>query len=306
MCKEDFIISAINNLKGNKGTATKGVDEKTLDGMEKVNIQEIIDKLKKEEYKFSPTKKIMIPKPGKKKKRPLGIPSFEDRLVQDMIRMILEAIYEPVFTIKHEDVNYGFRPKRSCQQAIEVTKQKRQNLEWCIEGDVSGAYDNVSHKILLKILREKIKDEKFLKLIENGLKSGSIHQGNYEHTIIGTPQGGIASPILFNIYISKFDEFILGNIREKIEMKNIQEGRRVKPATRSYNRLDNRIRSCKGKIQKIIDKNGQNISRWDPTIREEFTRILKEKNQYVRKRLKTPFLDKKKSKIKNSLCEICR
>lgn len=298
LCREDLIITAINNLRGNKGTATAGVDEKTLDSMDRTNIQRILDQLKKGEYKFKPIKRIMIPKPGKKEKRPLGIPTFEDRIVQDMIRMVLEAIYEPIFTNRHQNSNYGFRPKKCCQNAIEVTQQKGQAMEWCIEGDIIGAYNRMVHKRLMKFLREKIKDERFLKLIEDGLKSGAIHEGNYEHTIIGTPQGGIASPILFNIYMSKLDEYVIGELKNEIKKKNEEEQRKAKPGTPIYVKLDGNLRKVKNKIKKMSIEYGPGVSSWEPSVRKDYEDLIRLKKEIIKKRLTVPFLDKKRALIR--------
>jgi retron-type reverse transcriptase len=115
--------------------------------------------------------------------------------------MILDTIYDPMFTKKHLDSNYGFRKEKSTHQAIDKLKMVGVNLEWVIEGDIKGAYDNINHDIMKKILLETISDTTFVDFIVNGMKSGAIHKGHFENTFLGTPQGGIASPILFNIYI---------------------------------------------------------------------------------------------------------
>jgi len=302
LTREDLIYTALTNLKNNTGSATPGVDRNTLDTMSKIDITGLQQKLKEGKYTFKPIKRVMIPKPGKNTLRPLGIPTFEDRIVQEMIRMVLEAIYEPVFTDKHKNANYGFRPGKSCQQAIDTLYKRAQNTEWCIEGDIKGAYDNVDHKVLIKILAEKIEDKQFLEFIDKGLKSGSIHKGHYEHTLIGTPQGGIASPILFNIYMGKLDEFIEEKIAKEIAEKNIKENRKVKPATRIYRKYDSTISSSIAVLRRIavsqIPLHGKDPANWSETLLKKY-RNTQEKIKVVRKkRLKAPYLDKKNALLR--------
>lgn len=171
--REDFIVQAVSKLRGNKGTGTPGVDNQTLDGLGTIELGNIIEQLRYRAYKFRPVKRIMIPKPGKITKRPLGISTVKDRIVQEMIRNILEHIYEPVFSKEQSDLNYGFRPGKSTHQAITRLKQQAQGMEWCIEGDIKCAYDNVNHKILINILSEMIEDKELLDIINQGLKSGN-------------------------------------------------------------------------------------------------------------------------------------
>lgn len=155
LSREDFIYQAIINLKNNKGIETPGVDKKTLDSMSSIDVLNLAKRIKRKEFVFKPVKRVMIPKPGKKEERPLGIPTFEDRIVQEMIRVILEAIYEPIFELINKDSNYGFRPNKSCKLSIDKLYRTAQNTEWCIEGDIKGAYNNVNHNILIKILSKK-------------------------------------------------------------------------------------------------------------------------------------------------------
>ena len=147
----------------------------------------------------------LLKKGEKPKMRPLGIPTFEDRIIQEAIRIILNVIYEPTF--EKNNLNYGFRENKSTHHAILKTKYNGTGLSMAIEGYIKGAYDNVDHDILLKILSHRILDKDFLKLIYQGFKCGLLDQGQYQDTITGVPQGGIASPILFNIYMHEFYPF---------------------------------------------------------------------------------------------------
>lgn len=135
---------------------------------------------------------------------PLGIPCWKDKLVQEVIRLILEAYYEPKFS----NSSHGFRPKCGCHTALTVIDRTWQGTKWFIEGDIRGCFDNIDHKILMSILHDKIQDNRFLRLIENLLKAGYCEQWKYFSTLSGTPQGSIISPILANIYLDKFDKFV--------------------------------------------------------------------------------------------------
>jgi RNA-directed DNA polymerase len=250
--REDNINAAIAKLKGNKGTSTAGIDKVTIDAMNNSNIAKLMKQLKNREFQFKPVRKIMIPKPGKAELRPLGIPTWYDRIVQEMIRGILDAIYEPIFKIKHKDSNYGFRPGVGTFQTIDQLLKKAQGMDWVIEGDIKSAFPTVNHEILRSLLEKKIKDKEFLNLITQGLKAGTIHEGHYEHTLLGTPQGGIASPILFNIYMAEFDEYILKVINEKFQEKNRTESRKTEPINLLYTRIGSKITSIKNKINKVF------------------------------------------------------
>lgn len=137
------------------------------------------------------------------KKRPLGIPSTEDKLVQEVVKMILESIYEPKFS----DYSHGFRPNRSCHSALQQIQNQFTGITWFVEGDIHACFDSFDHHVLVNILRERIEDENFLALIWKMLKAGYMEQWVYNCTFSGTPQGSGVSPMLANIYLSKLDEF---------------------------------------------------------------------------------------------------
>jgi len=194
VCNPDLYIKAYANIYSNKGSSTRGTDEATADDFNKTRISELIDSLKDESYKAKPARRTYIPKKNGKL-RPLGIPSFDDRLVQEVVRMILEAIYEPTFSPK----SHGFRPHRSCHTALEEVKETFRGVRWFIEGDIKGCFDNIDHHVLIGILRKKITDERFIRLIWKFLKAGYLEDFKYHKTYSGTPQGGIVSPLLANI-----------------------------------------------------------------------------------------------------------
>lgn len=182
---------------------TAGTDGKTIDMMSIRRIEKLIASLKDESYRPKPARRVYIPKKNGKK-RPLGIPSFEDKLVQEVVRMMLEAIYEGHF----EDTSHGFRPNRSCHSALISLQKGFTGAKWFIEGDIKGFFDNINHETLIGILSKRINDDRFLRLIRKFLNAGYVEQWKYNPTYSGTPQGGIISPILANIYLDEFDKYM--------------------------------------------------------------------------------------------------
>ncbi len=199
----DLFVSAYGNIQSKPGNMTPGVDNKTIDGFKMQWIEDTINLLKEEKYYPLPARRVYIPKKNGGK-RPLGIPTFMDKLVQEVLRMILEKIYEPTF-----DANsHGFRPKRSCHTALYQIKKSCKGTNWIIEGDITGCFDNIDHEILMKILSKRIKDGRFLELIRRFLKAGYFEFQKKRNSISGTPQGGILSPLLANIYLNELDIYM--------------------------------------------------------------------------------------------------
>lgn len=200
---EEMYYIAYEKLSKKNGNLTEGVDGKTIDGMSMSRIKRLIDTLKDETYQPMPSRRRYIPKKNGKK-RPLGIPSFCDKLLQEVVRMILEAIYEGSF----EKSSHGFRPKRSCHTALVSIQKSGNGTKWFIEGDIKGFFDNINHEVLINILKERIADERFIRLVRKFLNAGYVEDWVFHKTYSGTPQGGIISPILANIYLDKFDNYI--------------------------------------------------------------------------------------------------
>lgn len=198
-----FFLLAYQNIYASPGNMTPGTDGLTLDGVGIERIQKIIESLKDFSYKPMPARRQYIPKKNGGK-RPLGIPSVNDKLVQEVVRLILESIYEPNFL----PTSHGFRPGKSCHTALADIKVQFTGTKWFIEGDIKGCFDNIDHHILVNILRRRIKDENFIDLIWKFLKAGYIDCWQYHNTFSGTPQGSIISPILANIYLNEFDVFV--------------------------------------------------------------------------------------------------
>jgi retron-type reverse transcriptase len=236
-------VNAYLKISKNRGVLTKGCQDDGLIthfGIEQAEIlaRHITDGI----YRFSSAKRTWVPKPGRKKKQPTDVPKQSDRIVHEAIRGILEAIYEPVFHelgIYTNDLsnNYGFRPNLSCWSALDKIKRHSQLCNIVIEGDITFAYNYVDHGILLKILRERISDKKFLKLIKIILESGVMEEEQFEHTILGTPQGGTVSPILFNIYMLGFDFYIYETFISPILEENKKKTKRG-IRTAEYRRIE--------------------------------------------------------------------
>lgn len=223
MLRPDLYFLAYKNLYANSGAATKGANDDTADGFSEAKIANIIQRLADETYQPTPARRTYIQKKNNpKKKRPLGIPTFTDKLVQEVLRMVLEAVYEPVFL----PVSHGFRPKRSCHTALKSLKMEFNGMRWFVEGDIKGCFDNIDHSVLVGLIHSKIKDARLIKLIYKFLKAGYLEDWKYHKTYSGTPQGGIISPLLANIYLHEMpctaqtkkcikyiryaDDFILG------------------------------------------------------------------------------------------------
>lgn len=219
----DLFLLAYQNIYASQGNMTQGTDGKTIDGMSIRRIDKLIESLKDESYQPQPSRRTYIPKKNGKL-RPLGIPSFDDKLIQEVIRMLLEAVYENSFS----DTSHGFRPKRSCHTALQQIQTRFTGVKWFVEGDIKGFFDNINHEILIKILSERIKDERFLRLIRKFLKAGYLEEWRFHNTYSGTPQGGIISPILANIYLDKLDKFM-----EKLQAE-FNCGERRKPHKETY------------------------------------------------------------------------
>ena len=239
---EEMFAVAYQRIYAKQGNMTPGTDGKTIDEMSLERIERLIVSLKDESYQPHPARRVYIPKKNGKK-RPLGIPSFEDKLVQEVVRLLLEAIYEGHF----EGTSHGFRPHRSCHTALGMIQKSFAGAKWFIEGDIKGFFDNIDHNVLISILRERISDERFLRLIRKFLNAGYVEDWKYNKTYSGTPQGGIISPILANIYLDKFDKYI----KEYAAKFRKGDRRSINP---EYWRLNNKKNRLKKKLQKTSDE----------------------------------------------------
>lgn len=238
LLRPEIYFIAYNKLYSNNGAATKGVDDDTADGFSEEKVNNIVLSLANGSYQPKPVRRTYIAK-ANGKKRPLGIPTFTDKLVQEALRMILEAVYEPVFS----DNSHGFRPQRSCHTALKKLHNRFNGAKWFIEGDIKGCFDNINHHVLVEIINAKIKDARLIQLIWKFLKAGYMEKWNYNNTYSGAPQGGIVSPILSNIYLNELDRKVeqLGiffneppTSRQNPEYRNQQ--RKIEQIRRKINR----------------------------------------------------------------------
>ncbi len=198
-----LFLMAYGRIYANDGAMTPGAGGETADGMSLAKIGRIIDALRHERYRFQPVKRVYIPKKNSRKLRPLGLPSWSDKLVGEVMRILLEAYYEPRFSGR----SHGFRPGRGCHTALTEVARTWTGTTWFIEGDISDCFGSLDHSVLLGILAEKIRDNRFLRLIKNMLRAGYLEDWTWNATLSGAPQGGVASPVLSNIYLDRLDKF---------------------------------------------------------------------------------------------------
>lgn len=261
LLREDIFLIAYDKLKSNPGNMTPGINPTTLDGLSQSWIEETINKLKDESFQFSPGRRIEIPK-ASGGARPLTIASPRDKIVQECVRLILEAVYEPTFS----DYSHGFRVGRSCHTALKQIKQTFDSSTWFIEGDISKCFEKIDHDILMKIIEDKILDRRFTNLIRKAIKAGYLEFKIYKNSITGTPQGSIISPILANIYLDKLDGFLY-----KLSL-DYTKGDRVKPNP-EYTRLRYlRNTADNSEKAKSIFKQMQKISYGNP-MDNDFRRL---------------------------------
>jgi len=264
LLRPDLYYLAYKNLYSNKGSTTKGVNDDTADGFSEEKISRIIASLADETYAPNPVRREYIQKKqNSTKKHPLGIPTFTDKLVQEVLRMVLEAVYEPVFS-QH---SHGFRPKKSCHTALNSLKKEFTGATWFVEGDIKGCFDNIDHHVLVNIINTKIKDARLIKLIWKFLKCGYMESWQYHATYSGCPQGGIASPILANIYLNELDKFAKTTAEKFYKQKD-------SAYTKEYNKISGLITKVKKQLNTATG--------------QEKTDLLKQLKALKSERMKTP------------------
>jgi len=240
LLRPDLYFEAYKHLYANSGAATKGVNDDTADGFSEAKIAKIINSLKNETYQPSAVRRTYIAKTSNpNKKRPLGIPTFTDKLVQEVLRMVLESVYEPIFL----NCSHGFRPNKSCHTALKDLKHDFAGSKWFIEGDIKGCFDNISHSVLIGFLNQKVKDARVIKLIYKFLKAGYVDNWQHHSTYSGTPQGGIISPLLANIYLHELDKFV-------IKLKTEFDKKSERSFTPQYDKLRKQVAALQRKIKK--------------------------------------------------------
>lgn len=252
----NLYLTAYGRIYRNQGAMTKGTAGETPEGMSLDKMDAIIKALRDGTFQWRPARRVYIPK-KRGEMRPLGIPDWSDKLVQEVIRLILNAYYEPSF----QNQSHGFRPERGCHTALREIKQW-DGTTWFIEGDISQCFDKLDHKILLSILRETIHDEPFLQLVNKLLGAGYMEEWKFHATLSGTPQGGVLSPLLSNIYLDRLDRYVE---QELIPEYTKGEKRKVNPA---YKRLENQAykarKQNRTKEAKLFRQQAQQLPYGDP------------------------------------------
>lgn len=182
-------LLAYGRIYSNDGAMTPGATQETVDGMSTEKIEHIIDAMRHERYRFSPVRRIYIPKKNGKL-RPLGLPGWSDKLVGEVVRLLLQAYYEPQFS----DHSHGYRPGRGCHTALREVAITWTGTTWFIEGDISDCFGNLDHDVMIALLAEKIHDNRFLRLLRNMLQAGYLEDWTWHAILSGAPQGGIVTP----------------------------------------------------------------------------------------------------------------
>jgi group II intron reverse transcriptase/maturase len=267
---EDMLVVAYERLKSQPGNMTPGSDDQTLDGFSMRTIKELSYQLRTGKYRPRTVRTTYIPK-ANGKMRKLGIPSPKDKVVQEVVRMILEAIYDSPYGAYFHKSSHGFRRARSCHTALQEVQEQWSGVTWFIEGDIQACFDDIDHEILIGILEKKIKDKRFIKLIRNFLKAGYLDIDRVlKNSLAGTPQGGIISPILSNIYLNELDEYI-GQLKVEYEkgkqrrhnpkyhslaMQRLRLAKEGKTGTKQYKALTRAMRKLPS-----LDPNDENFVR---------------------------------------------
>jgi group II intron reverse transcriptase/maturase len=251
-------LKAYGKLYRNQGALTPGVDAETVDGMTLAKITTIIDALRHERYRWKPVRRTYIAKKHSAKKRPLGLPTWSDKLLQEVIRMILDAYYEPQFS----GHSHGFRLHRGCHTALTEITRKWQGTTWFVEGDISRCFDTLDHEVLLSLLGEKIQDARFLRLIRYLLAAGYLEEWRRHATVSGTPQGGIVSPVLANLYLDRLDQYVESRL---LPAHNQGQRRKANPAyARLIDRAWKKERKGHREAARALRKEAQHLPAIDP------------------------------------------
>jgi len=246
---------AYGRIYSNQGAMTPGPSQETADGMSEALIDEVIGQMRRERYRFAPARRVYIPKKNGKL-RPLGLPSWSDKLVGEVVRLLLEAYYEPRFSGR----SHGFRKGRGCHTALREIQCSWTGTTWFIEGDISDCFGSLDHEILLKILAEKIHDQRFLRLIGSMLRAGFLEDWQYHETLSGCPQGGVVSPILSNIYLSKLDDFV----EQELIPQHTRGARRA--ANPAYRRVVNLLARARRRGDRAEARHLARLKRTLPTL----------------------------------------
>ncbi|EHZ9210234.1 group II intron reverse transcriptase/maturase [Enterococcus faecalis] len=260
--RKDVLSSAWNSVQRNKGTA--GIDDQTLKDIENYGVTKFLDEihveLKEKKYRPTAVKRVYIPKTNGKK-RPLGIPIVKDRVVQTAVKLVIEPIFEADF----QSFSYGFRPKKNANQAIrEIYKYLNFGCEWVIDADLQGYFDTIPHDKLILLVKERITDKFIIKLLQLWLKAGIMENNKVRNNLLGTPQGGVISPLLANIYLNALDRF----------WSNNQFGTDRKHDAHMVRYADDYVIICHHEPEKYDSYARRRLNQLDLVINEDKTRVV--------------------------------
>lgn len=268
----EWLAQAWEQIRRNRGSQTAGIDKMTDEKIDLELIHKLAEKLKQGTYRPKPVRRVLIPKTNGKT-RPLGIPTLEDRIVQQSLRMLLEPIFEADFRY----CSHGFRQGLSCQTAIRDVVRHYSNSSWIIEGDIKGCFDNIPHGKLIERISRRVADERILQLCWQFLRAGYLEQWNYHRTYSGTPQGGIISPLFANIFLHQLDEFLEDELSANILQTKQEINSRRNP---EYRKLENKITQLRRKLKAEKELDGRTV--------------VQELRELERERRKIPYFDKEK------------
>jgi len=267
----DMYLRAYAKLYKNEGAMTPGITEETVDGMSQQKIAKIIEAIRYERWRWTPVQRVEIPK-SHGKPRPLGIPTWSDKMVQEVIRSILEAYYEPQFS-KH---SHGFRPKRGCHTALTDIRNVWVGTKWFIEGDIKGCFDTIPHQRLMKVVQRRVADRNIQDMIWKFLRAGVMYRNTLSETLTGTPQGGIVSPLLANLYLDQLDKY-MESISLNLTYAQRQWRRKKGKGNYLYVRYaDDFVVLCNGtKAETLAMKEElkELLSTWGLTLSEDKTKV---------------------------------
>jgi group II intron reverse transcriptase/maturase len=258
---KDIYRLAYSKIYSNKGAVTPGIGNETLDEMSEQRIDKIIEKIRTETYRWKPVRRTYIPK-KQGGKRPLGIPSGNDKLLQTAMKILIETYYEPRFSNR----SHGFRPERGCHTALQQLSTSHRNTSWFIEGDIKGCLDNIDQQIMFAILAENIHDGRFLRLVKHLMESGYIEDWKWEKTLSGTPQGGIISPLLSNIYLDKFDQWVEKELLPQYNYGSEKDGYKTRRRNPEYRHYEYKRREAKNKRDEKAYKHYGKMMKQTPSI----------------------------------------
>lgn len=307
---EEILILAYGNIKSNRGATTPGSLGETADESSMELIQKLSQQLKTNTYKFPDVRRTWVPKPIKgidwnkkenliKYGRPLGMPDFSAKLVQEAIRLVLNAIYEPIF--ENLGVSYGFRPKIGCHNPMSILQNQTQGMSIALEGDIKGAFNELNHEEFITILSRRIQDTKFLNLILDMCKAGIMDQMQNTRTdsLLGVPQGSIVSPLFWNIYMHEFDKYILNDITALFECLNTRQGRFKKSQDYIYRKLTALSRKKLNKAEELFIYSNTTTNIHSAIKARKISRIYNFIGKYYKQRsLATPTVQLHKQELR--------